>query len=110
MDVASFTANSGLLSDAPMRPVPLGKAISTRMKPGPTVRLDEDAGESSHCQTFAALEADSSDEIVEEHDRLEPPPKLGKRDRTAVQKAPRTRQRSTKKPESQASMATRKRG
>ncbi|KZP19718.1 hypothetical protein FIBSPDRAFT_557490 [Athelia psychrophila] len=118
MDVASFTANSSLLSDAPSQnedvneepavitKTPqhhLGKAISTRMKPGPTVRLDKNAGESSHRQTFAALEADSSDEIVEEDDCLEPPPKLGKRDRTAVKEAPRTRQRSTKKPESQAS-------
>ncbi|KZP02524.1 hypothetical protein FIBSPDRAFT_972832 [Athelia psychrophila] len=59
----------------------LGKAISTCMKTGPTVLLDENAGESSHRQTFATLEADSSDEIV-----------LGKKDRTAVKEAPRTRQ------------------
>ncbi|KZP09254.1 hypothetical protein FIBSPDRAFT_938557 [Athelia psychrophila] len=70
----------------------LGKAISTCMKTGPTVRLDKNAGESSHRQTFATLETDSSDEIVEQDDRLEPPPKLGKRDRTAVKEAPRTRQ------------------
>ncbi|KZP05625.1 hypothetical protein FIBSPDRAFT_872728 [Athelia psychrophila] len=105
MDVASFTANSNLLSDAPSQNEDtneepaviavtlqhhLGKAISTRMEPGKTA---------SHRQTFATLEADSSDKIVEQDDRLEPPPKLGKRDRTAVTEAPRTYQ----KPESQAS-------
>ncbi|KZP05641.1 WD40 repeat-like protein [Athelia psychrophila] len=107
MDVASFTANSNLLSDAPSQnedtnekpaviaKTPqhhLGKAISTCMKTGPTVRLDKNAGESSHHHTFPALEADLSDEIVEEDDRLETPPKLGKKDRTAVKEAPRTRQ------------------
>ncbi|KZP29641.1 hypothetical protein FIBSPDRAFT_851236 [Athelia psychrophila] len=89
MEVASFTANFSLLSDAPSQnedtneepaviaKTPqhhLGKAKSTRMKPGSAVRLDKNTGKSSHRQTFAALEADSSDEISEEDDRLELPP------------------------------------
>lgn len=55
-------------------------------------RLDKNHTRSSQRQTFAALEEDSSDDIIEEDDRQEPLPKLGKRDRDSVKEAPRTRQ------------------
>lgn len=67
-----------------------GKAIPTRVKPTSTVCMEKNAGECSHRQTFAPLEADSSsDESIEEDDLPEPPPKL---DGNAVKEPPRTHQ------------------
>lgn len=104
------------------KPLP-AKPTSSRMQTTLITRLDKNHTKNSQRQTFAALEEDSSDDIIEEYDRQEPPPKLGKRDRNSVKEAPRTRQvcsslsliyprinykqRSTKKSESQASKVSR---
>ncbi|KAF7985817.1 hypothetical protein HWV62_476 [Athelia sp. TMB] len=112
MDVNTLMPKSSPLSDAPnievdeistdlKRPAPSNgaAALAPRNPATLTTRQPKNAGASTSRRTFATMEEDSEDDIVE--DNLEPP-KLGKRDRNAVEEAPRTRQQwSTKKPEIQ---------
>ncbi|KAF7968734.1 hypothetical protein HWV62_29612 [Athelia sp. TMB] len=104
MDVNTLMPKSSPLSDAPSQNIEVDEISTDLKRPAPsngaaalaprnsatlTTRPPKNAGASTSRRTFATMEEDSEDDIVD--DNLEPP-KLGKRDRNAVEEAPRTRQ------------------